>query len=169
MAIAHRAKGVPAIADETDDRELQCLSLALTPGLGPMRARRIVEHFGSVEAVFRASLTELEATGMMAQSAQSLGTGKSLELAQEEMVRARNAGAQIVSLDDAHYPARLKEIYDPPLVLYVRGSADVLSEPGIAICRDTSSNSLRNGNGRATGLRPFAPGARHFQRDGAGC
>jgi DNA processing protein len=109
------------------------LALALTPGLGPTRARRIVEHFGNVEAVFRASLTELEATGMLAASAQALGTGKSLELAQEEKVRAVAAGAQIIAIDDPAYPFQLKEIYDPPLILYVRGAADILSQAGIAV------------------------------------
>lgn len=76
-----------------------------------------MEHFGNVAAVFRASLTELEATGLLAVSAQSLGTGKSLELAQEELARAIAAGVGIISLDDPAYPSRLKEIYDPPLVL----------------------------------------------------
>lgn len=109
------------------------LALALTPTLGPSRARKLVEHFESVENVFRASLTELEAAGLQAAAAQSIGTGKSHELAQEEMVRAAAAGAQIVALGDAEYPAALKQIYDPPVVLYVRGEAGVLSRAGIAV------------------------------------
>ncbi|HMK22199.1 MAG TPA: DNA-processing protein DprA [Terriglobales bacterium] len=119
--------------DTTTARSLQWLALALTPGLGAVRARRLVEHFGSIEAVFRASLTELEATGLLAVSAQSLGTGKSLELAQEETAKATAAGVRVLSLDDPAYPPRLREIYDPPLILYVRGPADVLSDPGIAV------------------------------------
>ena len=39
----------------------------------------------------------------------------------------------MISLEDACYPTRLKEIYDPPLVLYVRGDPDVLTQPGIAM------------------------------------
>lgn len=109
------------------------LALALTPGLGPTRIRKIVEHFGSAEHVFQASLTELEATGMPVVSAQSLATGKSLELAQQECAKAAECGAKIVALDDPAYPARLKEIYDPPVVLFVRGSVEVLSSPGIAM------------------------------------
>ncbi len=61
------------------------LALALTQGLGPTRIRKLIEHYGTAERVFQASLTELEATGMRAVSAQSLATGKSLEL------RSRNA------------------------------------------------------------------------------
>ena len=109
------------------------LALALTPTLGPSRARRLVEHFESVENVFRASLTELEAAGLQAAAAQSIATGKSHELAQEEMVRATAAGAHIVALSDPSYPARLKQIYDPPVVLYVCGEVEMLSRPGIAV------------------------------------
>ena len=111
----------------------QWLALALTPGLGPTKARRIIEFFGSVQALFRASLTELEAAGLRAVSAQSLGTGRSMELAQDELAKAASAGVNIVSLDDLAYPAQLKQIYDPPLILYVRGTVETISQPGIAL------------------------------------
>ncbi len=112
---------------------LPWLSLALTPGLGPARARHLVEKLGGVERVLRASLTELESAGLPAASAQSVALGKSLELAQEEIGRARAAGAMLLPLDDPAYPAELKQIYDPPLVLYVRGRAEALAEPSLAV------------------------------------
>jgi DNA processing protein len=124
---------VTVAAPPAGTRSLEWLALALTPGLGPTKSRKLVEHFGSPEAIFRASLTELEATGIQAVSAQSLATGKSAELAREEFARAADAVATVISVDDASYPPRLKEIYDPPLVLYVRGSVDVLTKPGIAM------------------------------------
>ncbi|MFZ0802428.1 MAG: DNA-processing protein DprA [Terriglobales bacterium] len=111
----------------------QWLALALTPGLGPTRGRRLVEFFGGVNAVFQASLTELEATGIQAASAQSLGTGRSLELAQNELARTAAAGVKVISVDDSAYPTQLKQIYDPPLILYVRGDDPVISQPGIAL------------------------------------
>ena len=118
----------------TDDRPaLLWLALALTPGLGPTRARRLVEHFGGIEAVFRASLTELEAAGLWAVSAQSLATGQSFELAQEDLVRASAAGAQVIPFDNPAYPQQLRQIYDPPVNLYIRGDADLLCQPGIAV------------------------------------
>ena len=123
-----------AVADRAvQEQTLQWLALTLTPGLGPTRARRLVEHFGNVADVFHASLTELEATGLLSVSAQALGTGKAMDLAQEEIARASAAGVQLVSLDDPAYPPRLKQIYDPPLILYVRGAIDVLAQPGIAV------------------------------------
>jgi len=118
---------------KTSESSMQWLALALTPGLGPTKARRVIEFFGGVQALFRASLTELEAAGLRAVSAQSLGTGRSMELAQDELGKAAAAGAQIVSLDDPRYPAQLKQIYDPPLILYVRGNDAVISQPGIAL------------------------------------
>jgi DNA processing protein len=109
------------------------LALALTPGLGPARIKKLIEHFGTAERVFHASLTELEAMGMRAVSAQSIATGKSVELAQQECVKAAEAGARIISLSDPEYPSRLKEIYDPPVILFVKGSVEVLAQPGIAM------------------------------------
>ena len=60
---------------------LQWLALSLTKGLGPKRGRSLVEHLGGIQNVFKASLTELEAAGIRAVSAQSLATGHSTELA----------------------------------------------------------------------------------------
>ena len=122
-----------AVVKTKEEPTLEWLALWLTPGLGPTRARRVVEHLGSAAAVFRASLTELEATGILASAAQSLATGKSMELAREEMARATAAGVEIVTIDDSCYPQQLKQIYDPPLVLYVRGQVEVISQPGIAL------------------------------------
>jgi DNA processing protein len=112
---------------------LEWLAIFLTQGLGPTKARKLVEHFGTPEAVFRASLTELESTGIQAVSAQSIATGKSAELAREEIARAATAGVTVISVDDPAYPPRLKEIYDPPLILYIRGNPALLARPGIAM------------------------------------
>ncbi len=127
------AQAVVAVPNKDATLTLQWLALALTPGLGPGKARRLVEFFGSVQALFAASLTELEAAGLRAVSAQSLGTGRSMELAHDEVAKAAAAGAHVVAYDDPAYPPELKQIYDPPLVLFVRGNVDVLAQPGIAL------------------------------------
>jgi DNA processing protein len=118
---------------KTSETSMQWLALALTPGLGPTKARRVLEFFGGVQALFRASLTELEAAGLRAISAQSLGTGRSMELAQDEWAKAAAADARIIALDDPAYPEQLKQIYDPPLILYARGNDAAISQPGIAL------------------------------------
>jgi DNA processing protein len=109
------------------------LALSLTQGLGPSRIKKLIEIYGTVDRVFQASLTELEGTGMRAVSAQSITTGKSMELAQQECAKAAQAGARIISLSDSEYPSRLKEIYDPPVILFAKGSVAVLAQPGIAM------------------------------------
>ena len=116
-----------------EENGLEWLAISLTPGLGPTRSRRLVELLGSVHAIFQATLTELEATGVPAVSAQSLGTGRSMELASEELAKASEAGTTILALDDAAYPSQLKQIYDPPLILYIKGNREALSLPGIAV------------------------------------
>ncbi len=120
-------------ARPTSSQTTSWLALALTPGLGPTRIKKLTELYGTAERIFQASLTELEATGMPTVSAQSLATGKSLELAQEECGKAADMGVRIVSLGDPEYPSRLKEIYDPPVILFVKGNVDVLAQPGIAM------------------------------------
>jgi DNA processing protein len=117
----------------SDVLTMQWLALSLTPGLGPTRARRLTERFGGCKGVFEATLTELEAAEIQAVSAQALGTGHSLELAQEEMNKAISANVRVIHCEDASFPARLRQIYDPPLVLYVRGDISALSLPGIAV------------------------------------
>jgi DNA processing protein len=109
------------------------LALVLTQGLGPTRIKKLIEHCGTAERVFQATLTELEAMGMRSVSAQAIATGKSLELAEQECMKAAEAGARIICLSDPEYPARLKEIYDPPVILFVKGRVETLSQPGIAM------------------------------------
>jgi len=120
-------------ATQPEVSTLQWLALVLTPAMGPTRGHRVIHHFGGIEQVFRASLTELEAAGLPAASAQSIALGKSFSHAEEEFMKARDVNADLISFEDRRYPARLKEIYDPPLVLYVRGNAELLSEPGLGV------------------------------------
>ena len=112
---------------------LQWLALSLTPGMGPIRGHRLVQHFGGIERAFAASLTELEAAGLPAAAAQAIALNRSYSLAEEEFMKTRDAGAELIPFHDGRYPARLKEIYDPPLVLYVRGDAGLLALPGLGV------------------------------------
>ena len=119
--------------DYAVSRQLQWLALSMTPGVGAGRGRRLVESFGGVDHLFAASLTALEAAGLPSAAAQSIALGKSLELAAAELDHARELGARVVVPGDAEYPRRLLEIYDPPLVLYLKGNAEIIDKPGVAI------------------------------------
>jgi len=78
-------------------------------------------------------LTELEALGRPAASAQSLALGKSIELAAEELDRIKALGGSVIPLDHPSYPERRHAIYDPPIVLYLKGNIEVLSTYGLAV------------------------------------
>ena len=109
------------------------LALTMTPQLGPTRIRRVVERLGDAKAVLRASLTELEACGLPASAAQALALGASRQAAEQELARAAAVGVELLCLDDPGYPEALKNIYDPPVLLYVRGDRQVLDSAGIAV------------------------------------
>jgi DNA processing protein len=118
---------------DSEARTQQWLALSLTPGIGASRGRKLVELFNGIDRLFSATLTELEGCGLPASAAQSLAMGKSLELAADELDRAKAFGARVVAQDDPQYPKRLYEIYDPPLALYVRGDTEVINKYGLAV------------------------------------
>lgn len=112
---------------------LYWLALHLVPGLGTGNAIRILRKLGTPQAVFHASVTELEACGLRPAVAQSIASGVSFEDAAAELERVRAAGVEVVRFDDPRYPGPLKEIYDPPILLYARGRVELLSAFKIAV------------------------------------
>lgn len=120
-------------ASAIDENQLAWLALALCPGLGPKRildAMREVETPGQILSL---SLTELEGLRFPAEAAQFIFDGKARAAACAELARVAAQGATILSLGCPLYPERLKEIYDPPPVLWIRGDAALLSRPSIAV------------------------------------
>ena len=112
---------------------LAWLALGLTPGLGARLAGKLLREFGSPEAVFAASLTSLEACRIPAEAAQSIRSQQPLRLAEKELARVRELGCKLLTWDDPAYPQRLRGIYDPPPVLYLRGNAELLGRHSISI------------------------------------
>ncbi len=119
--------------NKVDTAKMAWLALALTPGMGPTRIWKAMRGLGAAERLFEASLTELEGLGMPAAAAQFVFEGKSRAAAEDEMKRTLEAGASVLTPEDAAYPERLREIYDPPAVLWIRGDVGLLSRPGIAV------------------------------------
>jgi len=116
-----------------DEDRLAWLALTLTPGLGPKRALEAVKQLKSPSRIFSLALTELEGLRFPAESAQFLFDGKGRKAAEEEWARATAQGAAIVDYSSPEYPERLREIYDPPTALWVRGDPKLLSRPAIAV------------------------------------
>jgi DNA processing protein len=116
-----------------EDRYLYWAALALVPQLGARLEARLLRAFGSPEAVFRASLTELEAQRIPAPAAQAIFSKKPLQDAEKELKEVEKLGARLLHWDEPEYPARLREIYDPPPLLYVKGKAELLARHSIAL------------------------------------
>lgn len=129
-------RSIPEGAQLKHDKErarLAWLALALTPRMGPTRSVRAVRRLGAAERVFSASLTELEAAGMPGEAAQFCADGRAHSAACAEQQQTAQAGGAFLTPEDADYPARLMEIYDPPPVLWVRGDTQVLNRAGLAV------------------------------------
>jgi DNA processing protein len=121
---------VPPSATETT---LAWLAMALTPGLGPRRIQRAVRGMREPAELFRLPLTALEALQIPIASARFIAEGKARKAAEEEWQHICDSGCGVITLADADYPERLREIFDPPPVLWVRGDRALLSRPAIAV------------------------------------
>jgi DNA processing protein len=119
--------------ERLDVSRMAWMALTLTPGMGPTRIWKAMNRLGAAERVFEASLTELEGLGMPAQSAQFVFEGKARAIAEDEMRRTLEVGGSVLTPEDEAYPERLRQIYDPPAVLWIRGNAELLARPGIAV------------------------------------
>ncbi|MGA3081027.1 MAG: DNA-processing protein DprA [Terracidiphilus sp.] len=124
---------VQTSAPPLDEERLAWLALSLSPGLGPKRILDAVRQLESASQIFTLPLTALEGLRFPAEAAQFLFDGKARAAAEAEWARVASQGATVVTYGCPEYPERLKEIYDPPPVLWVRGAARLLSRPGIAI------------------------------------
>ena len=109
------------------------MALALTPGLGARMAGKLLREFGSPAAIFDASLTSLEAQRLPAAVAQALHSKQPLSDAARELASVQASGCRLLTWDEPHYPARLREIYDPPPLLYVLGNPELLSRHIVGI------------------------------------
>ena len=118
---------------QPEDEQLAWLALALTPGLGPKRILDAINEIGRAIQIFSLTLTELEGLRFPAGAAQFIFDGKARRVAQEEWARVAEQGATLIAYSSPQYPERLKEIYDPPPVLWLRGAAELLARPSIAV------------------------------------
>jgi len=116
-----------------DEDRLAMLALALTPNLGPKRIADALRQLQCPAQLFALTLTELEGLRFPADAAQFIFDGKARRAAKEEAGRFSDKSVTLITLASPEYPERLKEIYDPPPVLWVRGDVSLLSQPSIAI------------------------------------
>src|SRR5215470_466225 len=110
------------------------VELNMTPGIGPRAAAKLLERFGSAEAVYNATRTELEQLRLAPEAVDSIIARDLRSIAEAEIAAVRKLGGEILLLDDGVYPSSLREIYDPPIVLYVKGAwSECLDQPCIGV------------------------------------
>jgi DNA processing protein len=116
------------------DASFSWLALALTPGLASRLSARVLRKFGSPEGVFRASLPEIESCRLPAPVAQAIVKKESFKRAEKELDGVRKiADCSLLNWTEPEYPQNLLQIYDPPVLLYVRGDPQVLNLPSLSI------------------------------------
>jgi DNA processing protein len=110
------------------------LELNMTPGIGPRAAAKLLERFGSAEAVYNATRTELEQLRLPPEAIDTIIARNLRSTAEAEIAAVRKLGGDILLLDDGVYPSSLREIYDPPIVLYVKGAwSECLDQPCVGV------------------------------------
>jgi len=117
------------------DQELICsIALGMVPAVGDINARKLISHLGSASAVFKESYRNLiKIQGIGKKIASHLCSKEFIEKATEELMFIRKHNIDIKRYDDQDYPARLKECPDSPILIYVKGNADLNKEKIISI------------------------------------
>ncbi|MGC1361206.1 MAG: DNA-processing protein DprA [Silvibacterium sp.] len=128
----------PILSDQTtcpaltEDR-IAWLALALTPQIGPRRILRAIERCGSPAKILSSGLTELESLQFPAESVQFIFDGHAQRAAEQQIENLAKTGANFLTHADEAYPERLREIFDPPVLLWIRGNAQLVAQPSIAV------------------------------------
>jgi DNA processing protein len=117
-----------------DHDSFHWLALNLVPGIGAIFFKRLLERFKSPEAAFRAPAKELlKVEGLGEKAAEAIRRGPSNQDVERELTLLKEAGGKLLTLNDNTYPGKLKEIYDPPPVLYVKGELKEEDDLSISI------------------------------------
>ena len=110
------------------------MALNMIEHVGPVRLRQLLEHFGDAPTILRAPRDALlHVRGIGSDTAEAIaGWEQSVDLA-AELGRIRDFGCRVVVQAEEDYPALLRQIYDPPIVLYVRGTLLARDKNAVAI------------------------------------
>lgn len=97
--------------------------LNMIPRMGPVRLRKLLDVFGDPQSILSTSASDLrEVDSVGPEAARSIAGWRDLVSLEEELRRIEKAGVSVLSVADPSYPSLLREIHDPPIVLYVWGS-----------------------------------------------
>ncbi|RLC79548.1 MAG: DNA-protecting protein DprA [Chloroflexi bacterium] len=124
---------MPSYHLQGDKNKKYWVGFSLVKGIGPTRFRRLVEHFGSAEAAWKAQPSELARAGLDRRSIENLLTTRQRVSLDEEMEKLRKIGVRLVTWEDEEYPYNLRHIENPPFLLYVKGEFKPQDEWAVAV------------------------------------
>ena len=108
------------------------LVLLQADGLGPLKTKALLKHYGTARRILNANASELISFGLNNKTIATL-QNPSPEHFQPDLDWVNVENHYIITYDDDRYPQRLKNINDPPVLLYVWGDPDYLNQPQLAI------------------------------------
>ncbi len=110
------------------------VALNLVEHVGPVRVRQLLEHFGEAPAILGASRAQLlQVKGIGEETAEAIAQWEKTADLAAELKRISDFGCRIVIQDDSEYPELLRQIYDPPIVLYVKGELQSKDKNSVAM------------------------------------
>ena len=105
--------------------------LSSASGIGSVTAKRLLDHFGTPEAVFKAGERDCRNAVPLRETEFKKLADKNTDSVSKILASCAETGCRVVTLQDADYPDRLRNIYDPPLVLYVKGNLPSIDEEAV--------------------------------------
>lgn len=116
-----------------NEQKLHLLALSLIPGLGCVGSHRLIERYQEAAAIFSLPAGEIGRLRLSSEAKSMICSGLARRLAEQTMEMTRKQGIHILSFFDPEYPQMLKQIFDPPLILYGCGNLDLLLAPSVAM------------------------------------
>ncbi len=118
------------------------IALNLIEGIGPVRVRQLMDHFGDATEILRASKSQLlQVRGIGEETADAIAGWESRVDLGGELRRIAEFNCHVLTQADAEYPKQLREIYDPPVVLYVKGALTAQDHHSVALVGSRQTTS----------------------------
>ena len=116
-----------------EDRKTLWVALNLVLSDSLRTAQKVVAHFPDLEDIFRAPSKKLTALGVEEEGAAALTSPRLFDRASRTISWLDKKGYFLLTVEDPGYPSNLREIFDPPFVIYGAGRPEVLEEPSVAV------------------------------------
>lgn len=109
------------------------LALTTVSGIGGVTARKLLERFGDVEAIFEATPEELTEIPRVTETMAAQILAMPIEQLESELLSLNDEGIDLLTWDDARFPALLRPLPDAPMVLFMRGALKRSDDNAVAI------------------------------------